>query len=201
MSRRVVRELIIPKCEGRSFTVRKGQVLRVIEVDGPQAADMIAFNLHDFRESISAWLTRHLSGNFTKAEKIYSRLPAGNVMFTVLTDIPGVFWLSGGRCNRLTYEHIQGGVGHHGNCQDILMECIRPYGLTEYDIHEVLNIFMNAAFHEDGSYELNPSQVKKGDYVELLAEMDLLIAISACPDELSAYNEYNPKPLKIQILG
>ena len=195
-----MKELIIPSCEGRSFTVKKGQILRIIEVEGPQAVDMIAFNLHDLKESFSAWLTRHLSGSFTRAEKLYSKLPAANVMFTVLNYRPGIFWLSPGRCNILSYRIFHGVKGYHKNCQDILAECIKEYGMSEYDVPEVLNIFMNAKFKKDGSYEFSASPVKKGDYVDLLAEMDCLVAISACPDDFGSYNEYKPKPLKIQLL-
>lgn len=200
MNKKVVKEIIIPSCEGRSFAVKKGQTLRVIELEGPQAVDMIAFNLHDYKESLSAWLTRHLSGSFTKAEKLYSKLPAANVMFTVLNYRPGIFWLSPGRCNRLTYKIFHDVKGYHKNCQDILAGCIREHGMSEYDVPEVLNIFMNVKFKEDGTYKFSASPVKKGDYVDLLAEMDCLVAISACPDDLSAYNDFTPKPLKIQLL-
>jgi len=196
----VASELIIPKCEGRSFEVNKGQVLRVIEVDGPQAADMVSFNRHDMRESLSVWLSRHLSHNFTKASLLYTKLPAGNVMFRVLADNAGIFWLSPGRCNKLSYKLNHGVPGYHNNCQDILARCLEPYGLTQYDVPEVLNLFMDARLHEDGSYEFLASPVRPGDYVEMLAEMDCLVAISACPDDLSAYNGFATKRLRIQVL-
>ena len=191
-------EFTIPKCEGKAFTIKKGQTLRIIELEGPQAADMIAFNSHDMKESFSAWLTRQNSRNFKNAKKLYSKLPAGNVMFTVLTEKVGVYWLSGGRCNRFTYE-LLGVKGYHKNCQDILAECIKPYGMTAYDVPDIFNIFMNSVLHEDGTYEHKASPVSKGDYVDLLAEMDCLVVISACPDDLGAYNNFEAKPLGIQV--
>ncbi len=197
---KILNEFTIPKCEGRSFEIRKGQTLRIIQVEGSQGADMIAFNHDDLRESLSAWLTRHLSGNFTRATKIYSKLPAGNVMFSVLTDLQDQFWLTPGRCNILTYQLKYGVKEYHKNCQDILAKCIEPYGMTQWDVPEVLNMFTKGVLHRDGSYQLGEPQVKKGDCIELLAEMDCLVAISACPDELGAYNGYAPKPLKIQII-
>lgn len=200
MNKKVVKELIIPASEGRSFTVKKGQVLRIIEMEGVQAVDLIAFNQHDLKESLSVWLTRQQSKSFTKAEKIYSKLPAANLMFTVLNYRPGIFWLSPGRCNRLTYKNFHSVKGYHKNCQDTLAGCIKEYGLSGYDVPEVLNIFMNVKFTEDGSYQFSASPVKKGDYIDLLAEMDCLVAISACPDDLSSYNDFTPKPLKIQWL-
>src|SRR5947209_11197047 len=144
--RNVIKSILIPKCEGRSFVVKRNQILRVVEAEGPQAADLIAFNLTDLRESSSTWLTRQLSGSFTKLQALYSKLPAGNLMFRILTDIPHVFWLSPGRCNKLYYRLKYGIEQYHKNCQDILVECMKTYGIGEYDIPEVFNIFMDAKF-------------------------------------------------------
>jgi uncharacterized protein len=195
----VIEELTIPKCEGRTFTIRKGQVLRLIEVEGLQSADLVAFNLHDFRESLSTWLTRQLNGNFKRAKRIYSKLPAGNVMFTVLTDVPNVFYLSPGRCNRLSYKLVRGVKGYHNNCQDILANCLKEHGIDEWNVPEILNIFMNIVFNEDGTYKFVAPPVKKGDHVDLRAEMDCLVGISACPDDVGMINGKGPKPLRVEI--
>ena len=159
----VKEEFIIPSSEGKIFVVKKGQTLRVIEVEGLQAADLIIFNEYDMNESFSAWLTRHNSKSFSKAKKLYSKLPFGNVMFTVLTEKEKVLFLSPGRCNKMTYELHIGKKGHK-NCQDILAGLIKQYGLEAYDVPEVLNIFMNVEYNRDGTYEYLPSPVKKGDY-------------------------------------
>jgi len=194
----LVSEIIIPKCEGRSFTVSEGQQLRVVAIDGPQAADLVAINAADSRESLSTWLTRHMSHNFTSADQIFTKLPAGRVMFDVENAPKGVFWLSPGRCNRLKYE-LAGEPGHL-NCQDILAGCLEPHGYSPFDVPEVLNIFMRAQMHDDGTYEFLPSQVEPGDYVALRARMDVLVAVSACPDE-APYNAGVPKRLKMEIWG
>ena len=192
-------DFIIPSGEGRMFTVKKGQTLRVIEVEGQQVASLIIFNEHDMKESFCACLTRQNSGCFTRTKKLYSKpASAEDVMFTVLTEKEGMFWLGPDRCNRFYYE-LHHGIKGHKNCQDILAELIKPYGLTPYDVSEVLNIFMNVIFQEDGTYEFVASPVSKGDYVDLLAEMDCLVGVAACPDELSAYNNFEAKPLGIQL--
>ena len=190
-------EFIIPSSEGKMFKVKKGQTLRLIEVEGLQAADLIIFNEHDMNESFSAWLTRHNSRSFSKANKLYSKLPFGNIMFTVLTEKEGIYFLSPGRCNRMTYELHQG-IKDHKNCQDILAELIKPYGMKAYDVPEVLNIFMNVVYNKDGSYEYLASPVSKGDYVDLMAEMDCLVGISSCPGE-GVINGFKAKPLGIKI--
>ena len=124
-------------------------------------------------------------------------------MFTVLTEKDGMFWLSPGRCNSFIYEQYHGIKGHK-NCQDILAECIKPYGMTPYDVPEVLNIFMNAVFEKDGTYKYVASPVSMGDYVDLLAEMDCLVGVSACPSDpvtfaTDPYNDSKAKPIGIQI--
>src|SRR5215211_3170997 len=144
----LVERVEIPKCEGGSLTMRAGQELRVVAVEGPQAADLVAWNADDIRESVSSWLTRHMSHNFGMARDVYTKLPAGRVMFEVLDPRPGMLWLSPGRCNRLKY-----GDPDHPNCQDILAATIEPYGLSAFDVPEVLNIFMNPRLHDDGTYE------------------------------------------------
>lgn len=194
-------DFIIPAGEGKMFTVKKGQTLRVIQVEeGVQAADLIVFNEHDMKETFSAWVTRHISKCFTRAEKLYSKLPAQNVMFTISTEKggkSGMLWLSPGRCNRFSYERR--GIKGHNNCQDILAKIIEPYGLTPWDVPEVLNIFVNAVFHEDGTYEWPRAPVSKGDYMDFLAEMDCLVGVSMCPDDMNAYNDFKAKPLGFKI--
>jgi hypothetical protein len=198
-AQRIREQILIPKCEGRAFHVARGEVLRVVALEGPQAADVIAFNAEDLRESLSTWLTRHMSGSFRAATDIYTKLPAARVMFRVLRAPSGVFWLSPGRCNVLTYSKKASLAAPHPNCQDILAGVIEPFGLTAYDVPEVLNLFMDPVLHADGTYEFRASPVRPGDSIDLLAEMNCLVAISACPSE-APYNVGGPKALKAEIL-
>lgn len=193
---KLVRRTPVPACEGRTIEVGAGQQLRVVAVEGPQAADLVSINAEDHRESACVWLTRHMSGSFTHAEQIYTRLPAGRVMFDVEEAPEGVFWLSPGRCNRLKYARL--GKPDHPNCQDILAETLAPHGFDPFDVPEVVNIFMRAQLHEDGTYEFGPSPVEPGGYVAFRARLDVLVAVSACPDD-SPYNTGRPKPLSLEV--
>jgi uncharacterized protein YcgI (DUF1989 family) len=196
MPARLVAALTVPAAEGRSFAVRRGQQLRVIAVEGPQAADLVALNAEDPRESLSTWLTRQQSGSFLYAERFYSKLPAGRVMFTLDSAPPGCFWLSPGRCNRLTYARR--GHPDHANCQDILAATLAPHGIGPFDVPEVLNLFMRPQLRPDGTYAFQASPVQAGDYVAFRAELDLLVAVAACPDD-AAYNAGFPKPVAVEI--
>lgn len=165
--------------------------------DGPQAADLVAFNAADRGATLSTWLTRHVSGSFGYAERILTGLPDADPMFEIMDPRPGMLWLSPGRCNRLSYAEQAPG---HPNCQDILTETIEPWGMSARDVPDVLNIFMKAVFEREGTYRFEPSPVAAGDYVEMRAHMDCLVAVSACPDDLSAYNEFQIRPIGIRIL-
>jgi len=195
---RLMKEFIVPKREGRAFEVMKGQTLRVIEVDGKQVADMMALNLRDFREKFSSHTTCSLNGSsLRKATKLYSGPPFLRVMLTVTDDKVGVHWVHG-RCTRRWYEVFYG-LENHPNCHDNIVGALRPFGVSEYDVPlDTFNIFMVGDFDADNHYTFRPPVAEKGDYVDFRAEMDLLVAISACPTD-SQINDYAPKPLKVEI--
>ncbi len=100
---------------------------------------------------------------------------------------------------RQMYELVHG-IENHPNCHDNIAEVLGAYGISEYDVPlGTFNIFMNGRFDEEGRYFFDPPLIEKGDSVDFLAEMDLLVAISACPDDLSTINDFTPKPLKVEI--
>lgn len=200
MDRKLVRELIIPKCEARAFEVMKGQVFRVIEIEGKQVGDMTVLNLHDFREQFSSQVTVAANNmSFKRATRLYSGPPHFNLMLTVVDDKIGVNWVHG-RCTRLYYQNLLGQENHR-NCQDNIVEALKPYGLAEHDVpFGTFNIFMNVDMDQDGHYSFNsPPPTKKGDYIEFRAEMDVLVAISACPESETVMNDFVTKPLKVEI--
>ena len=201
MAEKLVNELIIPRSEGRAFEVLKGQLLKVIAIEGPQVGDMTALNLRDFREKFNALVTSSYNGKcFMKATKLYGGPPGLNVMMSVTDDPVGVHWTHG-RCTRLTYTLLHG-IENHRNCQDNIAEALSPYGISEYDVpFDTFNLFMKVQVDGNGYYTFGPSPAKKGDYIDFVAEMDVLVAISACPQDQTSINEYLPKPLKVEIWG
>lgn len=200
MKERVADEFIVPARHGKAFVVRKGQVMSIIEVEGKQMADVVFLNANDYREVFAASWSTALNmmkgeGDMKKIKKLYSKPPRDNVMLTVVDDPTGVHlpW-QGGRCSRKIYEEFFN-MPDHRSCQDNLAEALAPYGLSEDDVPEVFNAFMNAEGFEDGRFETLEPVTKKGDYISLRAEMDVLVGVSACPFDLL----YTPKPLQIRI--
>jgi uncharacterized protein YcgI (DUF1989 family) len=198
---KVTDAFVIPKKGARAFEIKKGQVVRVTAIEGPQVADLNAYNLHNLREHFSSGRTRSVGGiHVREGTKLYSIPGHENVMMTVIRDPVGVHNILGTRCSGIVYKRKYGIEGYKG-CQELLSEAIAPYGLTPYDTHDALSIFMKKTIRADGTLEILPTPVKTGDSIELLAEMDLLIAISACPSENAATNNHVAKSIGIEILS
>jgi len=89
----------------------------------------------------------------------------------------------------------------HPSCQENLAEALKPYGLGAHEVPDVFNMFMNACIDEKGMIYIGPPTAKKGDYMDLRAEMDILCAISACPDDTSVCNNHKPKPVGVKIFS
>lgn len=196
---RLIDEFVIPKKSGRAFQVRKGHILRVIAIEGPQVADFNAFNRHDLRERFSASRTRSISGFYVReGTKLYSNPGRERVMMTVIRDPIGVHDILAARCSAFIRKYNHGIEGYIG-CQELLSEAIAPYGLTPDDTHDSFNIFMHRKIEEGKAVTL-PPVVKAGDSIDLLAEMDLLVAMTACPSEAAPTNNHVAKSIGIQIL-
>jgi hypothetical protein len=104
----------------------------------------------------------------------------------------------GGRCSRRLYQ-LRDRDPTHRSCQENLAEALAPHGLTGDDIVDVFNVFMNVELRPDGSFTILPPTARKGDYIELRAEMNILAAVSACPADGNATNDGRAKPLGITI--
>lgn len=201
MKGKPIDDFIVPAGRGKAFLLKRGQIMSIIEVEGPQMADVTFLNAHDLKEVFHAGWTAALNmiageGDMRRVKKLYSKPPRDNVMLTVVEDTVGVHlaW-NGGRCSRKVYEQFFK-LPNHRSCQDNLAEALAPYGLTEDDVPDVFNAFMNVRGIEQGRFETLMPVAKKGDYISFRAEMDVLVAISACPFDLL----YTPKPLQVKVI-
>lgn len=188
--RRQVLDATIPARHGRAFTVRRGQILRIACIEGPQVADVIAFNLEDPSERFWAARSRVIHGaHLGVGDRLWSCPPRTRPMLTVIADSLAHAPLPHGarshdllfcRCDARHYE-IANGVSGARNCQDNLAEAIRPFGLGHGDVHDPFNVFMTTGLNDEGRPFYLPCDAVRGDYVEFFAEIDCLVAASACP--------------------
>lgn len=196
----VLREsFVIPKERGRAFEVHAGELLRVIEVEGPQTVDFNAFALPDFGEHFSAGRTRFFTGcHPKKGDALWSNPPHERPLFTIVEDTVGENDLLFPRCSRIVFEPF--GLKDHRGCQDSLQEAIAPYGLSPDRVHDTFNGFMHTAVDEQGYIYIKPPSAQQGDWMDLLCQVGCLVALSSCPaGDVHATNGGANKPLGVEI--
>jgi hypothetical protein len=215
--RRIIDEFVVPARYGRGLVVEQGQILRIEEVEGKQVVDATFLNADNHREGFHAGQSVALNmlagvGDLKQLKYLYSRPPYENVLLTVTDDPVGVnFAWMGGRCTRRVYEiRNQRGIGNpvdpdtHRTCQQNLEEALAPFGVEPDLVPDVFNIWMvnddEATVRESRMFFLDPV-ADKGDYIELTAEMNVLVGISACPNDQDRVNAGVPKPLRVKILA
>jgi uncharacterized protein YcgI (DUF1989 family) len=202
--RAILRQLVVPAGEGRGIEVHRGEILRIVAIDGPQVADTAFLNLDDPREGYHAGQSVALNmlagtGTMRHLTHLYSRPPRENLMLTVIDDpVREHFVWNGGRCSRRMYQ-IRDGLDDHPNCQDNLTAVMAAWGLTGDDVPDIFNVFQYLDVEDDARLVFRPSKAKAGDHIDFRAEMNVLAAVSACPSDTSATNAYAPKRIALEV--
>lgn len=189
--RKLIQSFTVPIRSGRAWTVPAGHVFRIVTLEGPQVADFNMWNLHNPRERMWASRTRQLqAAHVSTYDRIWSTLPYLRPMVTITDDtlaeygVDGdggrVHDLLGTRCDPYVNKLLTG-EDFHFHCHSNLVRAVAPYGLTEFDVHDVLNVFQCTGLNQDDKYFMKACPAKQGDYLEFFAEIDLLCALSTCP--------------------
>jgi uncharacterized protein YcgI (DUF1989 family) len=192
--------ITIPARRGKAAYVPSGAVIRVINTHGQQVVDTWAFNRGDLAEFMSmehtrSWL-RRLMARVGDSYVTNRRRP----ILTVLEDNSGgIHDTLLAACDRYRYEQL-GCTHYHDNCTDNLRAALAALGLTAPEVPSPLNLFMNIPWAEDGALALEPPKSTAGSYVRLRAEMDLVVAFSACPMDLLPINGVEGKPTEAHFV-
>ncbi len=185
--------------------ILKGQTLRITDLEGNQAADTIFYNANNTAERYSAMDTIRQQGNvyLTAGSRLLSNFR--NPLLTIVADTCGRHDTLGGACatesNAVRYD-LEKRCMHA--CRDSWMLAVaenEALGLTKRDITHNINFFMNVPITPEGGLSFEDGISAPGKYVELLAEMDVLILISNCPQLNNPCNGYNPTPVEITLWG
>ena len=158
---------------------------------GPQVGDFNVWNANDPRERMWAARTRQLQGaHVSTYDRLWSNLPFLRPMVTITDDSLAGYGIDehggrlhdllGTRCDPYVNKMLTGEDFHH-HCHSNLTRAVLPHGLTEFDVHDVLNIFQCTGLNHDDMYFMKACPAKQGDYLEFFAEIDLLCALSTCP--------------------
>lgn len=177
----------IPPKSGHALRVRAGQTVRLIDLDGQQVSDFVAFSEADRGERFSQAKTRlnNWTIHITTGHMLYSN--RDGVMFTIVDDTVGIHDLLLAACNRSLYEH-HFKVGPLNGCLENLAIALEPFGVTKDEIPDPFNPFTNLKIREGGHLEFEPPLSKAGDHLDLRAEMDCLVGITACAEDITACN-------------
>jgi uncharacterized protein YcgI (DUF1989 family) len=204
LSKKLISDILVPAGFARAFTVKRGQLVRIAQVEGHQVGDVIIFNANDYKEHFDVGESFVFNifkgtGTLRYITKFYSQPSRENLMLSVIEDTTkDHFVWCGARCTPKMYSQQEGG-GTHRSCQANLAEAIEPFGLSGDDVPDVFNVFMSVDVEND-RFVIRPTRAGKDDYIEALAEMDLLVAISSCPSEKPS-NDGRVKPLRAQIFS
>lgn len=183
--------------------VDKGETFRIVDLQGNQAADTLFYNRKDTAERYSAMDTIREQGNIylTAGTKLYSN--EGRVMLRIVADTCGRHDTLGGACatesNTVRYA-LEKKCMHA--CRDSWMRAIvenEQFAISKGDITHNINFFMNVPVTPDGGLTFEDGISQAGKYVELQAEMDVILLISNCPQLNNPCNAYNPTPIEIFI--
>ena len=193
----------IPARRGRATHLGRGQSIRIVNTHGQQVVDTWAFT--------SGMLTEFMSMEHTRATLTRLVPRVGDGLYTnrrrrILTMIEdtsrGDHDTLMAACDSERYI-LLGVKEYHDNCTDNLYAAMQSLGLTPPECPSPLNLFMHIPWAADGRLSFDPPTTKPGDYVTLRAELDCIVALSACPQDLLPINGVAGKPTEAhyEIVG
>ena len=191
---------LIPAEAPWSGLVKKGETIRIVDSEGQQAVDTIFYRADDFSERYSAQDTLRVQGAAYVGIGTKVMSNEGNVMLAVTADTSGRHDTSAGACscesNTVRFGHE---TKYLHACRDNFVLEVSRHGMGKRDIVPNINFFMNVPIEPSGEMTIVDGLSKPGDYVELVAEMDVLCVISNCPQINNPCNGFNPTPIQVLI--
>ncbi|HKY37767.1 MAG TPA: urea amidolyase associated protein UAAP2 [Polyangiaceae bacterium] len=188
--------------DGFTHVVKRGQIFRIVDLEGNQAADTLFYDAHDPSNRYSAVDTVREQGNIylTTGTKLMST--EGDVLMTIVADTCGRHDTLGGACaaesNQVRYA-IEKKYMHA--CRDTFLLTVArcTHDMSKRDITANVNFFMNVPVTPDGKLTFEDGVSGPGHYVEMRAERDVRVLISNCPQLNNPCNGYNPSPIRVLI--
>jgi len=180
------KSILIPATYGKAAKLRKSQAIKIVNIYGTQVVDCWAWNEHDLGEYMSMEATRVWTQRLNPIVGDSYVTNKRNPILTVVEDTtPGVHDTFMAACDRERYERL--GVTHyHRNCLDNVIEALEKINVfVSTPTLASLNIFMNIQVEQDGrTLSTLPTVSKPGDYIIFKAEMDCIVGLSACPQDI-----------------
>jgi uncharacterized protein len=195
----IIQDVVVPARGSWSGVLKKGQMMRIVDLEGKQAVDFLCYNAHNYEDRYAAADTMKINqrGIFLSTGTVLYSVGL-TPLFTIVVDTCGKHDTIGGCCSA-ALNTFRYGVGYQHNCRDNFLAELKKYGMGPKDIPANVNFFMYVPVGENGEMDMGPSISKPGDYVDLRADSDVLAVISNCPQMNNPVNDYNPTPIRICI--
>jgi uncharacterized protein len=194
----VISDEIIPARAAWSRILKRGQYLRIIDLEGRQAVDFLCYNADDCEERYHApnTLKKAATLALTAGHVLYSDL--ARPIFTIVTDSYGAHDTIGGCCSAASNAMMYG-VENSPGCRENFLEALAGRGMGRRDIVPNVNFFMRVPVDIGGHAAIARGDSIPGSAVELRAEMNALAVISNCPQVNNPCNDYNPTPIRVVV--
>ncbi len=183
--------------QGQAVEVKTGQLLQIQTLQGKQVADFVAFTKGDTGEYVSTSATRATNSNIIPQLGMTLYSNRRQPMFEIVEDTVGRHDMLYACCDPVRYELL--GAPGHANCREALVDALRDYEIGYDRIPTPINWFMNVSIMQRGELELREPLAEQGDHVVLRALKDVVVAVSACPQDLGPTNAFNPTDLAIRV--
>jgi hypothetical protein len=182
---------------GVAFNLQKGSLLRVIDVEGEQVSDLVAYHASDTDEWLSSGRSIDYASTicFTKGNVLYSN--RSTPLLTIVEDSVGRHDFLFSPCSPEMFQALYDLGPEHPSCFRNLADNLAAFGILPDYIPTTFNIFMNVEVGPTGATRVLPPLSRAGSHVDFQAETDLIVGLTACSAELS--NNWSFKPIDFEI--
>jgi uncharacterized protein YcgI (DUF1989 family) len=185
---------------GWAAEVAAGSLVRILDVEGKQVGDLVLLNAHDPTDRLSVGNTRKMANSIFVSTGAVLWSTTYRELARIETDTVGRHDLIASACTPYDYPIRFGerGVGHRA-CLANLRDVLAPWGIGEPGIPDPMNVFMNEVVNPDGRTEVLEPLSKPGDHLDLRILEDSILALSACPQDLTPCNGWRITDLLVEI--
>lgn len=176
--------------------LRLDEHLRIIDLEGRQAVDFLCYDAADTTDRYNAANTIKVNGSIFLGRDTVFYSDAGKRMLTIIEDTVGFHDTIGGCCST-PMNYLRYGIKDTPSCFNNFSRALAEHGLGRHDIVANVNFFMYVPVFPSGSTAIVEGASEPGDYVDLRADMDLLCAISNCPQIYNPCNGWTPSPIRL----
>lgn len=196
---RVKAEFLVRAATAESYTVQAGDYIQIIDLDGQQCSDFLAFDAAAPQHGLDATATRTLGGRIYPGPGLHAKFFDDRMLpfVEVIRDTCGRHDTFAFACSAKSYDDA--GYPGHANCSDNFNEVLAPHGIAPRVAWPAINFFYNTQVAPCGTITADESWSRPGDYVLLRAMRDLICANSSCADDVFTTNGYNPTDILVRV--